>query len=103
MQTILPLSNGGALRFTTARYYTPSGRSIQAMGIEPDMLVEQEIPEELKTKLTPGRDSGEAGLRGHLKREGNQGSEEESGSSSPRTRSSKGRLICCKSARPLAF
>ncbi|MEL6793982.1 MAG: S41 family peptidase, partial [Pseudomonadota bacterium] len=41
VQTIMPLSGEGALRMTTARYYTPSGRSIQALGIEPDILVER--------------------------------------------------------------
>src|SRR3954468_12774958 len=49
VQTIIPLSeNRGALRLTTARYYTPSGRSIQAKGIEPDREVLQDIPDELK-------------------------------------------------------
>ena len=64
-QTIIPLGeNRGALRLTTARYYTPSGRSIQAKGIEPDREVLQDVPDELK-----GKDEikGEAGLRGHLK------------------------------------
>ena len=41
VQTIMPLANQGAIRLTTARYYTPSGVSIQAKGIEPDILVEQ--------------------------------------------------------------
>ncbi|MDX5150886.1 MAG: S41 family peptidase [Acidiferrobacterales bacterium] len=41
VQTILPISNGGALKLTTARYYTPKGRSIQAAGIEPDIVTEQ--------------------------------------------------------------
>ncbi|MEW6721337.1 MAG: S41 family peptidase [Thermodesulfobacteriota bacterium] len=40
VQTILPLEDGSALRLTTARYYTPNGRSIQARGIEPDILVD---------------------------------------------------------------
>ena len=39
VQTILPLEDGSALRLTTARYYTPNGRSIQAKGIEPDIIV----------------------------------------------------------------
>jgi carboxyl-terminal processing protease len=39
VQTVIPLSNGGALRLTTARYYTPSGRSIQGLGITPDVTV----------------------------------------------------------------
>jgi carboxyl-terminal processing protease len=51
VQSIIPLAgNGGALRLTTARYHTPSGRSIQAKGIEPNVLVEQDLPEELKIK-----------------------------------------------------
>ncbi len=41
VQTIIPLQGNGAMRLTTARYYTPSGRSIQAVGIEPDIVVEQ--------------------------------------------------------------
>ena len=40
VQTILPLEDGSALRLTTARYYTPNGRSIQAKGIEPDIVVQ---------------------------------------------------------------
>ncbi len=64
VQTVIPLGGNGAVRLTTARYYTPSGRSIQAKGIEPDQEILQDIPDELK-----GRDEtkGEAGLRGHLK------------------------------------
>ena len=47
VQTIMPLSSKGAIRLTTARYYTPSGRSIQALGVEPDIVVEQiELPED---------------------------------------------------------
>ena len=64
VQTVIPLGGNGAVRLTTARYYTPAGRSIQAKGIEPDQEILQDIPDELK-----GRDEtkGEAGLRGHLK------------------------------------
>ena len=65
VQTIIPLGSGnGALRLTTARYYTPSGRSIQAKGIEPDIEVLQDVPEELKARTDT---KGEASLRGHLK------------------------------------
>jgi carboxyl-terminal processing protease len=67
VQTIIPLGQNGAIRLTTARYYTPSGRSIQAKGIVPDVVVEQELPDELKGKEKP---RGEASLRGHLKTEG---------------------------------
>ncbi len=44
VQTVIPLDGRGALRLTTSRYYTPSGRSIQVDGIEPDILVEQARP-----------------------------------------------------------
>src|SRR3954447_2466836 len=75
VQTIIPLGANGALRLTTARYYTPAGRSIQAKGIEPDQEVLQEIPDELKGK---DETKGEAGLRGHLK---NSDRDEKGGSS----------------------
>ena len=63
VQTIMPLGENGALRLTTARYYTPSGRSIQAKGIEPDVKVLEDVPDDLK-----GKDDmkGEASLKGHL-------------------------------------
>ena len=41
VQTIMPVQGDGAIRLTTARYYTPSGRSIQALGVAPDIIVEQ--------------------------------------------------------------
>jgi carboxyl-terminal processing protease len=44
VQTIIPLSEGSAVRLTTSLYYTPSGRSIQAKGIEPDIIVKREAP-----------------------------------------------------------
>jgi carboxyl-terminal processing protease len=69
VQTIIPLGTGnGALRLTTARYFTPSGRSIQAKGIVPDIEVLQDLPEDLKAK-TDTSTRGEASLRGHLKAE----------------------------------
>jgi carboxyl-terminal processing protease len=69
VQTIIPLGSNGAIRLTTARYYTPSGRSIQAKGIDPDVIVEQELPEELKAVVKNTKPRGEASLRGHLKNE----------------------------------
>jgi carboxyl-terminal processing protease len=70
VQTIIPLGSGnGALRLTTARYFTPSGRSIQAKGISPDIEVLQEVPEELKARTDT---RGEASLRGHLKAQGDE-------------------------------
>ncbi len=65
VQTIIPLpENNGALRLTTALYYTPSGKSIQGKGITPDIKVDQPLPPELL-----GRDvtRGESELRGHIK------------------------------------
>jgi carboxyl-terminal processing protease len=66
VQTIIPLgSDNGALRLTTARYFTPSGRSIQAKGIVPDIEVLQDLPDDIKAK-TDTSTKGEASLRGHL-------------------------------------
>lgn len=67
VQTIIPLGANGAIRLTTARYYTPSNRSIQAKGIDPDIIIEQELPEELKKNAAARKLRGEASLRGHLK------------------------------------
>ena len=77
VQNIIPLgAANGALRLTTARYYTPAGRSIQAKGIVPDIESLQEVPEEVKAGSAELR--GESSLRGHLKADG----EEQSGSQS---------------------
>ena len=73
MQTVLPLGENGALKLTTARYYTPSGRSIQAKGIEPDYKILENIPDDLKGKVET---HGEASLAGHLKN----GDDEKTGS-----------------------
>ena len=62
VQTIIPLSGNGAMRLTTARYYTPSGRSIQGTGIDPDIVVEQARIE----KVESGPQRREADLRGAL-------------------------------------
>jgi len=67
VQTIIPLGSNGAIRLTTARYYTPSGKSIQAKGIDPDIEIVQELPPELKDKITDTK--GEASLKGHLTNE----------------------------------
>ena len=64
VQTIIPLGQNGALRLTTARYYTPSGRSIQAKGIEPDIQILEDVPADLKGK---DEQKGESSLKGHLK------------------------------------
>jgi carboxyl-terminal processing protease len=81
VQTIIPLGANGALRLTTARYFTPSGRSIQAKGIDPDIEVIQELPPELAEQQGSIEPRGEASLRGHLTGEDiDEGDEEESGS-----------------------
>ncbi|MER0237285.1 S41 family peptidase [Fulvimarina sp. MAC8] len=84
VQTIIPLGSAGAMRLTTALYYTPSGRSIQGRGIDPDIMVEQPLPDEIKIQmgLDPEEDisRGESSLRGHIT--GNEETEEGSGSSS---------------------
>jgi C-terminal peptidase prc len=73
VQTIIPLAESGALRLTTALYYTPSGKSIQGKGITPDIKIEQPLPPDLQ-----GRDvsRGESDLKGHIKgvEESDQGS-----------------------------
>jgi len=64
VQTIIPLGSGnGALALTTARYYTPSGRSIQAQGVVPDLEVLQVVPDELKSRAEL---QSEAKMPGHL-------------------------------------
>jgi carboxyl-terminal processing protease len=64
VQTIIPLGNDvGAMRLTTALYYTPSGRSIQAKGVTPDIEVLEDVPAEPNGKAAV---SGEAALKGHL-------------------------------------
>ncbi len=69
VQTVMPLRSEGAMRLTTARYYTPSGRSIQSLGVSPDIIVEQpprrpEAEEEEEADARPSR--SEADLRGSL-------------------------------------
>jgi carboxyl-terminal processing protease len=68
VQTIIPLGQGnGALRLTTARYYTPSGHSLQAQGVAPDIEVLQDVPKEVADH---DQMRSEANLPGHLKAEG---------------------------------
>jgi len=76
VQSVLPLRNGAGIKLTTARYYTPSGRSIQAEGILPDVVIEW-------TEDTPGEEGQlrEADLERHLGHE-SQGTE----NSPPRNR-----------------
>jgi carboxyl-terminal processing protease len=76
VQTVIPIGTFGALKLTTARYFTPSGRSIQAKGISPEIELIQDLPDELKGKVET---KGEAQLKGHLK----SGDEEEEKAGSP--------------------
>lgn len=83
VQTIIPMSNGAGLRLTTARYYTPSGRSIQAKGIEPDIIVEKIKPTSSndKDKKKPKTYLREKDLKHHIengnaKKEGEQAPED---------------------------
>lgn len=75
VQTIIPMGEKGALRLTTALYYTPSGKSIQGTGIRPDIIVEQPLPEELQGRV---RAEGESALPGHI--QGQSETDEGSGS-----------------------
>jgi carboxyl-terminal processing protease len=65
VQTIIPLGADGALRLTTARYYTPSGRSIQALGITPDIKVDEQVPPDLASLVAAAQEA-ESSLKGHL-------------------------------------
>ena len=71
VQTVMPLRGDGAMRLTTARYYTPSGRSIQALGVSPDIVVEQPrrdpgAEDEDEADAAAARTRSEATLRGRL-------------------------------------
>jgi carboxyl-terminal processing protease len=72
VQTLIPLRGDGAMRLTTARYYTPSGRSIQALGISPDIVVQQPAPEPVdpdapkEETSAANRERSEADLRGAI-------------------------------------
>ena len=68
VQTVMPLKGDGAMRLTTARYYTPSGRSIQALGVSPDIVVQQppRRPEAEEEEAAARRTRSEADLRGRL-------------------------------------
>ena len=66
VQTVMPLRNGAALRLTTALYYTPSGRTIQAKGIEPDIVVELKLPREQADQLDRPAVVREKDLKNHM-------------------------------------
>jgi carboxyl-terminal processing protease len=78
VQTVMPLRGDGAIRLTTSRYYTPSGRSIQSLGVSPDIVVEQPLRapiEEAEETTRPQR--SEADLRGSLSNGDNLSEEEQ--------------------------
>jgi carboxyl-terminal processing protease len=85
VQTVMPLRNGAALRLTTSLYYTPSGRSIQAKGIEPDIVVERELPRKRDDEHGRLRVIREEDLKNHMDGAG----ETESGAKPDPTRDSK--------------
>jgi carboxyl-terminal processing protease len=63
----MPLQSGSGIKLTTARYYTPSGRSIQALGVSPDILVEQRLPKKEGEEEAEKRNQRfESDLRGSL-------------------------------------
>jgi len=66
VQTVMPLRNGAALRLTTAIYYTPSGRSIQAKGIEPDIVVKRVLPERIEGDSDGAKAIREEDLQNHM-------------------------------------
>ncbi|MCC6304592.1 MAG: S41 family peptidase [Rhodobacteraceae bacterium] len=67
VQSVMPLRGDGAIRLTTARYYTPSGRSIQAFGVSPDIIVQQPAPQDPEAaEAAAARIRSEADLRGSL-------------------------------------
>jgi carboxyl-terminal processing protease len=70
VQTVIPLRNGAALRLTTALYYTPNGRSIQAKGIEPDIVVERQTPPKPKEERAKQKAIREEDLKNHMEEEG---------------------------------
>ena len=86
------------MKLTTARYYTPSGRSIQAKGIAPDIEVLQEVPDNLKAQTNS---KGEASLRGHLKAQGGEetGSQSYGRRTSRTIKRSRWRSTCCGGRR----
>lgn len=74
VQTVIPLPGHGAMRLTTARYYTPSGRSIQAKGVEPDIIVE---PSKVESLLPKGAYIRESDLHGALDKNKDKSDEED--------------------------
>ena len=84
VQTLLPLHNGAAIKVTTARYFTPNGRSIQAEGIEPDITIERVKLEQVEESLLGN--VKEKDLTGHLENgsEGDESKKEDSAQTDPK-------------------
>ena len=80
VQTIIPLGRDGAMKLTTQRYYTPSGRSIQATGIDPDIEVRQ-----ARLEYVNGPQRSEGDLRGALRNEQDNGDADVEGETAPDT------------------
>lgn len=84
VQSVVPLGDGSGLKLTVARYYTPSGRSIQAEGIHPDVVVEQLDSKALQDAKRQQMAKREKDIQGHLRGEGEEGGEEpQSGAGQP--------------------
>ena len=80
VQTVIPLEDGSALKLTTGRYYTPKGRSIQAEGIKPDIIVKYVKPTEEKESTDWWEDKiTEKDLKGHIKPEKEDGTQMDEG------------------------
>jgi carboxyl-terminal processing protease len=80
VQTLIPLQDGSALRLTTARYYTPSGRSIQAEGIHPDLVIENDYVRKKGDKFVPIKEKDLDKHLGALKKSGDNKKTEENDS-----------------------
>jgi carboxyl-terminal processing protease len=86
VQTVIPMSDGSALRLTTSLYYTPSGRSIQAKGIEPDILVKKETPQKTEEDGTDEiRRVREKDLPRHMETQKAEPADSKSGVTQPET------------------
>jgi carboxyl-terminal processing protease len=90
VQTILPLDDSSALRLTTARYYTPKGRSIQATGIVPDIVLDTTSLQEAKAEEKQRLNLREENLPGHLQNQKNQGEKESEKEKQPTTKKEEG-------------
>jgi carboxyl-terminal processing protease len=76
VQTVIPLNDGSALRLTTSLYYTPSGNSIQAKGITPDILVKREASKSEESQPDESMRIREKDLPRHMENPGNQSKDE---------------------------